>query len=166
MIRILTVCLILNSSICFASSMKMIGEKGKEEDVTKTITVKMFDNYYQPSEIKVKKGETIKFIVMNKGELVHEYNIATKEMHLKHQPEMAKMVEHEILLADKIDKNKMKEMAKKDHAMAHKHANSLLLEPNETGEIVWKFSTNAKLEIACNVPGHYETGMIAKIIKD
>ena len=53
-----------------------------------------------------------------------------------------------------------------NHAMAHKHANSVLLEPNDTGEIIWKFSTSAKLEIACNVPGHYEAGMIAKIIKD
>ena len=34
-------------------------------------------------------------------------------MHLKHQPEMQMMVEHEILLADKIDKKKMMEMAKK-----------------------------------------------------
>ena len=166
MFRILTICLILTSDISFASSMKMIGEKGEEEDVTKVITVKMFDNYYEPNKINVKKGETVKFIVKNLGELVHEYNIATKDMHLKHQPEMAKMVEHEILLADRIDKDRMKEMAKKDHTMAHKHSNSLLLEPNQTGEIVWKFSTSAKLEVACNVPGHYETGMVAKIIKD
>ena len=76
------------------------------------------------------------------------------------------MVENEILLADKIDKNKMKQMSKMDHSMAHKHANSVLLEPNKTGEIIWKFSTSAKLEIACNVPGHYEAGMIARIIKD
>ena len=146
--------------------MKMIGKEGKIQNVTKVIQVKMFDNYYEPKEIKIKKGETVKFVVKNMGELVHELNIATKEMHIKHQPEMAKMVEHEILLADKIDKNKMKEMAKMDHAMAHKHANSVLLEPNETGEIIWEFSTSANLEIACNVPGHYETGMIAKIIKD
>ena len=158
--------LLLISNTCLASSMKMIGEKGKLEDVTKTITVKMFDNYYEPKEIKVKKGETVKFIVMNMGELVHEYNIATKKMHLKHQPEMQKMVEHGIILADKIDKNKMKIMAKDDHAMAHKHANSLLLEPKETGQIVWKFNTNTNLEVACNVPGHYETGMVAKIIKE
>ena len=153
-------------SICFASSMKMIGEKGDINDVTKVITVKMFDNYYDPNQITVKKGETVKFIVKNMGELVHELNIATKEMHIQHQPEMAKMVEHEILLADRIDKNKMKKIAKMNHAMAHKHANSVLLEPNDTGEIIWKFSTSAKLEIACNVPGHYEAGMIAKIIKD
>ena len=166
MLRILIVLFILIPTISSASSMKMIGVKGNLEDVTKVVTVKMFDNYYEPSEIKVKKGETIRFIIENVGELVHEYNIATKEMHLKHQPEMAKMVENEILLADKIDKNKMKEMAKIDHAMAHKHSNSVLLEPGETGEIVWKFNTSSKLEVACNVPGHYETGMVAKIIKD
>ena len=153
-------------NICFSAGMKMIGEKGDIKDVTKVVTVKMFDNYYEPNEIVVKKGETVKFIVKNMGELVHELNIATKEMHIKHQPEMAKMVEHEILLADKIDKNKMKEMSKMDHSMAHKHANSVLLEPNDTGEIIWKFSTSTKLEIACNVPGHYEAGMIARIIKD
>ena len=166
MIRLIVLSILLSPSISFASSMKMIGEVGKSEDATKVITVKMFDNYYEPSEIKVKKGETVKFIVKNMGDLVHEYNIATKEMHIKHQPEMLKMVQHEILLADRIDKDKMKKMAKMDHAMAHKHANSVLLEPNETGEIIWKFSSTAQLEIACNVPGHYEAGMVAKIIKD
>ena len=124
MLRSFIIILIFIPSICFASSMKMIGEKGDIKDVTKVITVKMFDNYYEPNEIVVKKGETVKFVVKNMGELVHELNIATKEMHIKHQPEMAKMVEHEILLADRIDKKKMKEMAKTDHSMAHKHARS------------------------------------------
>ena len=150
-------------NILFASSMKMIGEKGKLSEVSRTIEIKMYDNYYEPKEIKIKKGETIKFIVHNYGELVHEFNIATKEMHIKHQPEMMKMVENEILLADRIDKKKMKEMAKKDHSMSHSHSNSVLLEPNKEGEIIWKFNTEAKLEAACNIPGHYEAGMIAKI---
>ena len=59
----------------------------------------------------------------------------------------------------------MKQMAKKDHSMVHSHSNSVLLEPNEIGEIIWKFSTNTNLEAACNVPGHYQDGMIAKISK-
>ena len=150
-------------NILFAASMKMIGEKGKSSEVNRTIEIKMYDNYYEPHEIKIKKGETIKFIVHNYGELVHEFNIATKEMHIKHQPEMMKMVEHEILLPNKIDKKKMKKMSKKDHTMGHSHSNSVLLEPNEVGEIIWKFSTNVNLEAACNVPGHYETGMVAHI---
>ena len=150
-------------NILFASSMKMIGEKGKLSEVSRTIEIKMYDNYYEPKEIKIKKGETIKFIVHNYGELVHEFNIATKEMHIKHQPEMMKMVENEILLADRIDKKKMKEMAKKDHSMGHSHSNSVLLEPNQSAELIWKFSTDKNLEAACNVPGHYESGMVANI---
>ena len=150
-------------SISLAASMSMIGEKGKLSEVNRVIEIKMYDNFYEPNEIKIKKGETIKFKVYNFGEFVHEFNIATKKMHLKHQPEMMKLVENEILLSDKIDKKKMKEMAKKDHSMSHSHANSVLLEPNEDGEIIWKFNTEAKLEAACNIPGHYETGMIAKI---
>ena len=150
-------------NILFASSMKMIGEKGKLSEVSRTIEIKMYDNYYEPKEIKIKKGETIKFIVHNYGELVHEFNIATKEMHIKHQSEMMKMVENEILLADRIDKKKMKEMAKKDHSMGHSHSNSVLLEPNQSLELIWKFSTDTNLEAACNVPGHYESGMVANI---
>jgi len=150
-------------NILFASSMKTIGEKGKLSEVSRTIEIKMYDNYYEPNEIKIKKGETIKFIVHNYGELVHEFNIATKEMHIKHQPEMMKMVENEILLADRIDKKKMKKMAKKNHSMGHSHSNSVLLEPNQSAELIWKFSTDTNLEAACNVPGHYESGMVANI---
>ena len=141
----------------------MIGEKGNPSEVSRIIQVKMYDNYYEPSEFKIKKNETIKFGVYNYGELVHEFNIATKKMHLKHQPEMMRMVENEILLVDRIDRKKMKEMSKKDHSMSHSHSNSVLLEPNQSAELIWKFSTDASLEAACNVPGHYDVGMIAKI---
>ena len=154
---------ILIPNICFGGSMSMIGEKGDPTEVSKVIVVKMYDNYYEPNKFEIKKNQTIKFIVYNYGELVHEFNIATKVMHLKHQPEMMKMVENEILLADRIDRKKMKELSKKDHSMSHSHSNSVLLEPNKKGELIWKFNTNTDIEIACNVPGHYEAGMIAKI---
>ena len=84
-------------------------------------------------------------------------------MHKKHQPEMEKMVENEILLADSINKDKMKKMAKVDKAMGHSHSSSVLLEPKEKGNIVWKFENAMNIEIACNVPGHYQVGMIAKV---
>jgi len=150
-------------NIAFASSMKMIGEIGKLSEVNKTIEIKMYDNYFEPKEIKIKKNETVRFLITNYGELVHEFNIATREMHLNHQDEMMKMMEYGILLGDKIDKQKMKELSKKDHSLAHSHKNSLLLEPNQSGELIWKFSKDIVLEAACNVPGHYDSGMIAKI---
>ena len=146
-----------------AASMKMIGSKGDPKDVTRVIEVKMYDNYYEPNSIQVKKGETIKIIVTNLGDLVHEYNIGTKEMHIEHQPEMARLIEHDILLGDRIDHKKMKEMSKKDHSLGHKHANSVMLEPNKSGEIIWKFSKDISLEMACNIPGHYESGMVGPI---
>ena len=150
-------------NILFASSMKMIGVKGKLSEVNRTIEIIIYYNYFEPNVLNIKKGETIKFIVKNYGELVHEFNIATKEMHIKHQPEMMRMVDNEILLANRIDKKKMKELSKKDHSMSHSHSDSVLLEPNQSAELIWKFNTNADLEAACNVPGHYEAGMIAKI---
>ena len=123
----------------------------------------MFDNYYEPNSFSIEAGETIKFEVENLGILVHEFNIANKMMHMKHQPEMLKMVENEILLATSIDKEKMKKMAKVDKSMGHSHNNSVLLEPKQKGEIFWKFTEAVNIEIACNVPGHYQAGMIAKV---
>ena len=164
MIKKILLLLILVPNISLAGSMKMIGEEGNMSEVSKVIEVKMYDNYYEPSQFKINKNQTIKFIVYNYGELVHEFNIATKEMHLKHQPEMMKMVVNEIIVGGKIDKNKMKEMSKTDHSMSHSHSNSVLLEPNQSAELIWKFNTDSSLEAACNIPGHYESGMVAKII--
>ena len=151
------------SSFAYADKNMKIGSAGNAKDVTRIIKVIMYDNRYEPNLFKIKAGETIKFEIENAGDLVHEFNIANKMMHLKHQPEMEKMVENEILLADSIDKDKMKKMAKIDKAMGHSHSNSVLLEPKEKGDIVWKFENAMNIEIACNVPGHYQVGMIAKV---
>ena len=161
-IKILFILLFFNS-ITYADKNMKIGSKGKESEVTRVIKVIMYDNYYKPSSFQIKAGETIKFEVENAGELVHEFNIANKMMHIKHQPEMEKMVENEILFVDSIDKNKMKKMAKIDKSMGHSHSNSVLLEPKQKGNIIWKFDDATNVEVACNVPGHYQAGMIAKV---
>ena len=147
----------------FSAPMKMIGIKGKVSDVSKTIKVDMYDNYYKPKTINVKKGETVRFVVENKGVLVHEFNIATMMMHKKHGPEMLDMMKNGILLPNKINKEKMKQMAKMNPKMAHSHANSVLLEPKQKAELIWKFTSDAELFGGCNVPGHLEAGMISKI---
>ena len=152
------------STLSHSASMNMIGEKGDPNKIDRVVNIKMYDNYYEPNVVKIKKGETIKFIIENLGELVHEYNIGTKEMHIKHQPEMQKLIDHEIILGDKIDRIKMKKMSKMDHSLGHSHANSVMLEPKKTGELIWKFSKDINLEMACNIPGHYETGMVGNLI--
>ena len=161
-ITIIFTLLFLNS-LAFADKNMKIGSKGNVADVTRVIKVIMYDNYYEPSSFQIKEGETIKFEVENAGMLVHEFNIANKMMHMKHQPEMIKMAENGILLAFSIDKEKMKKMAKMDKSMSHSHSNSVLLEPKQKGDIIWKFDNAVNIEVACNVPGHYQAGMIAKV---
>ena len=162
LIKIIFILLFINS-FAYANKNMKIGSKGNLNDVNRVIKVVMYDNYYEPSSFKIKAGEPIRFEVVNAGELVHEFNIANKMMHMKHQPQMEKMVENEILLADSIDKNKMKKMAKIDKSMGHSHSNSVLLEPKQKGDIIWKFDNAVNIEIACNVPGHYQVGMMAKV---
>ncbi len=161
-IKIFFVLLFFNS-IAYADKNMKIGSKGKESEISRVIKVVMYDNYYEPNSFQIKAGETIKFEVENAGMLVHEFNIANKMMHMKHQPEMQKMAENGILLAFSIDKEKMKKMAKKDKSMGHSHSNSVLLEPKQKGDIIWKFDNAVNIEVACNVPGHYQVGMIAKV---
>ena len=161
-IKIIIVFFVL-SSFAYADKNMKIGSVGDAKEVTRIIKVVMYDNRYEPNLFKIKAGETIKFEIENAGDLVHEFNIANKMMHLKHQPEMEKMVENEILLADSIDKKKMEQMSKIDKTMAHSHNNSILLEPKQIGNIIWKFDNAVNIEIACNVPGHYQAGMIAKV---
>ena len=151
------------SSVAFADKNMKIGSKGNENEISRIIKVIMYDNYYEPSSFQINAGETIKFEVENAGDLVHEFNIANKMMHMKHQPEMEKMFDNEILFSDYIDKEKMKKMAKMDKSMGHSHSNSVLLEPKQKGDIIWKFDNAVNIEVACNVPGHYQAGMIAKV---
>ena len=161
-IKLLFILMCFNS-LAYADKNMKIGSKGNENNISQVIKVIMYDNYYEPSSFQINAGETIKFEVENAGELVHEFNIANKMMHMKHQPEMEKMVENEILFADSIDKDKMKKMAKIDKSMGHSHSNSVLLEPKQKGNIIWRFDNAVNIEVACNVPGHYQAGMIAKV---
>ena len=140
-----------------------IGKPGKAAAVTRTIEMVMSDNRYTPETITVKKGETIRFKVRNAGQIVHEFNIGTAAMHAAHQKEMAMMAEHGVLGIDKIYHDKMNMNMGGGKAMKHDDPNSVLLEPGKSGEVIWTFSANAKLEFACNVPGHYEAGMKGEI---
>ncbi len=47
--------------------------------------------------------------------------------------------------------------------MKHDDPNSVLLEPGKTAEIVWTFNETTSLEFACNVPGHYQAGMVGDL---
>lgn len=140
-----------------------IGQPGKPYNASRTIRISMRENYYEPEAISVSAGETIRFLIQNEGDFVHEFAIATAEMHKAHAPEMMMMVEHGVLLPDRIDLDAAEKMkASMGHGM-HGEGNSVLVEPGKTGEIIWQFSEAQDLQFACNVPGHYESGMMGDI---
>lgn len=140
-----------------------IGLPGIPAEAQRTVEVVMADNYYEPEQLVVSPGETVKFVVRNAGSLVHEFNLGTAEMHGKHQAEMRMMLEHGVIEFDKIHRERMRMDMGGGHVMDHDEPNSVLLEPGESIEVTWKFSGSAKIEFACNMPGHYESGMVGQI---
>lgn len=138
-----------------------IGEPGAKAKASRTVTITVRDSLYEPKTVQVKKGETIRFVLENKGELLHEFNIGTVRMHAEHQKEMMQMAEQGMLTATGINYQMMNMSGGKGgmSPMKHDDPNAVLIEPGKTEELVWKFSRNAKLEFACNLPGHYEAGM-------
>ncbi len=99
------------------------------------------DIKYDKAKIRVKAGETIKFVVTNTGKLCHEFIVGS----MKEQRQHAEM---------------MKQMPD----MVHEDANTLTIEPGETKNLIWQFTNAGTLEVACHVPGHYEAGMVSKVI--
>lgn len=140
-----------------------IGKPGEAENATRTIEIVMAENYFKPENIMVSAGETIQFVIKNEGEFVHEFNIGTAAMHAAHQEEMMTMMEHGVLEADRINHDKMKMDMGDGKTMEHDDPNSVLLEPGDSAEVVWTFPEEVALEFACNVPGHYESGMVGQV---
>ena len=136
-----------------------IGQPGTANGVSRTIEVRLQDNFFDPENINVQPGETIRFVLINDGSFVHEFNIGSPEMHAAHQAEMAMMVEHGVLEPDKINHHMMEMDMGNGQMMKHDDPNSMLLEPGDTAEIIWTFSDATVLEFACNIPGHYDSGM-------
>lgn len=118
-----------------------IGKPGDPKNVTRTIEIVSGDDYrYRPSEITVKRGETIRFVVKNTGKLEHELVLGT----------MKELKEHA-------------ELMRKHPGMEHDEPNQAMVKPGQTREIVWKFTQDGNVDFACTIPGHLEAGMTGKI---
>ncbi len=114
-----------------------IGKPGKVENVTRTITIYMYDTMrYKPAHITVRQGETIRFIVKNSGKIKHELILGTEKELKEH---------YEIMM--------------KHPEMEHDDENMITLAPGKSGEIIWQFTNDGKVDFACLLPGHYEAGM-------
>jgi uncharacterized cupredoxin-like copper-binding protein len=117
------------------------GIAGDAKAVQRTITVGMSDNMrFTPGNLDVKQGETIRFVIKNTGQVMHEMVIGTKKENDEHAALMVKFpgMEHDAPY------------------MAH-------VAPGKTGEIIWTFNKPGNFDFACLIAGHYQAGMVGKI---
>ena len=62
-----------------------IGKPGVASKAGRTVTIEMTDNMrYTPAAIQVKQGETVRFVVRNKGQVKHEMSLGTEKELLEH----------------------------------------------------------------------------------
>jgi uncharacterized cupredoxin-like copper-binding protein len=112
------------------------GGPGKASDVKRVVNIEARDTAFNLRLVQVRAGETIKFVVANKGQLAHEFAIASAKEQEEHRAMMQQMPD-----------------------MVHDEPNVVTIKPGETKELIWKFGKDTALEFACNIPGHAEQGM-------
>lgn len=140
---------------------KPFGQAAPASQAKRTVTITLKDNLYEPKSVTVKAGEVVRFVLVNKGELLHEFAVGRPEDHAEHQKMMAMMLEHGMITPTKIDHEKMK----MPMGGGHDHgatSGSVLVEPGKRGELTWKFAQTTTLQFACTIPGHYESGMVGE----
>ena len=118
-----------------------VGKPGDPKKVSRAIQVLTSDDMkFTPAKVNVKRGETIRFVVRNAGQVKHEMVIGS----------MAELKEHAGLM-------------RKMPGMEHADPNMVTLDPGETGELVWQFTKAGTFDFACLQPGHFEAGMMGKV---
>ncbi len=117
------------------------GKPGDAARVSRTIEVVMSDDMrFTPSNIQVRRGETVRFLVRNAGQVRHEFSLGTKQELEEHYEEMKKFPD-----------------------MVHDEPNKVSVEPGQQGEVIWQFTRGGAVDFACLHVGHYEAGMKGQV---
>ena len=121
------------------------GEPGDPKKPARVVEVVMRESggkmMFAPNRIEVRRGDQIRFVIRNAGELEHEFVLATKTENHKHAEEM-----------------------RKNPDMEHDDPNMTRVAAKKSGEIVWRFTRRGTFEFGCLIPGHYEAGMFGAVI--
>ncbi|WP_298833123.1 cupredoxin family protein [uncultured Piscinibacter sp.] len=125
-----------------AKEQKPWGIVGDAKEVRRSIEVGMGDDMrFTPSRIEVRQGETVRFVIHNRGRTMHEFVLGTKK----------ELDEHAAMMM------RFPDMEHDEPYMAH-------VAPGRTGEIVWAFNREGEFDFACLIAGHYQAGMVGKVV--
>lgn len=117
------------------------GRAADPRKAKRTIRVAMTDDMrFQPAVLTVKRGEVVRFVPVNKGQVLHEMVLGT----------MADLKRHADLM--------------RGHpGMEHQEPHIAHVAPGKSGEIGWQFTQSGEFYYACLIPGHFEAGMLGKV---
>lgn len=138
-------------SFCLTSSMALshgdgkdsedFGQVGKPEHINRTVKIEMSDSMrFLPDNIKVRKGDTVLFVIHNAGVIKHEFVLGTDKALKAHN-----------------------EFMKQNPDMEHDDDSMVSVAPGATAEINWQFSRSGMVYFACLQPGHYAAGMKGRV---
>jgi len=117
------------------------GREGDPKKASRTVRIDMSDRMrFSPDRLSVLEGETVKFIVRNSGNTMHEMVIGS----------MKELKEHA-------------ELMRKHPGMEHDEPYMAHIAPGKSGTLVWQFTRAGEFHFGCLVPGHFEAGMVGKI---
>ena len=118
------------------------GRTGDPQNVSRTVNVAMRDTLrFSPAELTIKRGDTVKFVVKNTGKTMHEMVLGSTSELKAHA-----------------------ELMKKFPGMEHDEPYMAHVEPGKTAEIVWQFTKVGEFQYGCLIPGHFEGGMVGKLV--
>lgn len=118
------------------------GREGDPAKVSRTVELDMSDAYrFTPADVTVRRGETVRFVVRNRGRQLHEMVLGTTE----------ELEAHAALM-------------RKFPGMEHAEAHMTHVAPGAQGAIVWQFTQAGEYRFACLIPGHYEAGMVGRVV--
>jgi uncharacterized cupredoxin-like copper-binding protein len=106
-------------------------------EATRTIQIRMDDKMrFTPAHLDLREGETVRLRIANRGKLLHELVIGTREELQAHA-----------------------ELMKKHPGMEHDEPYMVHVNAGKRGEITWTFNRPGDFEFACLIAGHFEAGM-------
>jgi uncharacterized cupredoxin-like copper-binding protein len=117
------------------------GEAGRADAVRRTVRVGMHDAMrFSPGVLSVRRGDTVRLLVRNHGQIMHEIVLGTP----------AEIEQHRLAM-------------RRDPAMAHGAPYMAHVAPGAQAQMLWRFSRAGTVHYACLLPGHYEAGMTGTI---
>ena len=117
------------------------GNAGDLRHANLTMTIEMSDDMrFRPSSISVTAGDTVRFILKNKGKIKHEFVLGT----------IKELRDHA-------------ELMKKFPNMEHSASNMVTVAPGQKEEVIWHFTTVGSVAFGCLQPGHLEAGMVGSV---